>query len=250
MGLVKSKCDLCKKIYLARTKDMKKSNTHFCSMRCRTIFHNRLRFEPRKTCKRIGCSNKVSQRHSIYCSQDCSALDRRKSHNHFKNKTLNGIKLFVDQHDRIPTKREVHDLHSSAKRAFGTWNKAIVAAGFEPNPVMFSKRFMANDGHWCDSLSEKILDDWLFSRNIFHQINYPYPGKRKLTVDFKIGDYWIELFGLTGQLKKYDQQKQEKLEIAKKFHLKLIPIHLSDIFSPDKLVGKLNPILQNHTEPI
>lgn len=229
---------------------MNKSNTHFCSMRCRTIFHNRLRFEPRKTCKRIGCSNKVSQRHSIYCSQDCSALDRRKSHNHFKNKTLNGIKLFVDQHDRIPTKREVHDLHSSAKRAFGTWNKAIVAAGFEPNPVMFSKRFMANDGHWCDSLSEKILDDWLFSRNIFHQINYPYPGKRKLTVDFKIGDYWIELFGLTGQLKKYDQQKQEKLEIAKKFHLKLIPIHLSDIFSPDKLVGKLNPILQNHTEPI
>jgi len=59
-----------------------------------------------------------------------------------------------------------------------------------------------------------------------------------------------ELFGLTGQHKKYDQLKQEKLEISQKYQLKLISIYLSDIFSPDKLADKLNPILQNHTEPI
>lgn len=185
-----------------------------------------------------------------YCSQDCSALDRKKSLNHFKNKTLNGIKNFVSQHDRIPTKREVHDLHSSAKRAFGTWNKAIRAAGYEPNPVKFSKRYQAKDGHWCDSLSEKILDDWLFSRNIPHKVNFPYPGKRGLTVDFKVGDYWIELFGLSGQHKKYDQLKEEKLKISQKYHLKLISIYLSDVFSPDKLAIKLNSILQNRSEPI
>ena len=243
-------CDHCQKKYLGQKRVLKRFATHFCSIKCRTIFHNQLRFKPRKKCKRIDCDSKVSQQHSIYCSQDCSAKDRRKSPNHFKSKALVGIRQFVKEHDRIPVKREVYYFYTPAKRAFGTWNKAIKAAGYDPNPIMFSKRYQAKDGHWCDSLSEKILDDWLSLRNIPHKINFPYPGERRLTVDFRVGDYWIELFGLSGQHKRYDQLKEEKIRIAQEYRLKLISIYLSDVFSPDKLTIKLNPILQNLPQPI
>jgi hypothetical protein len=33
---------------------------------------------------------------------------------------------------------------------------------------MFAKKYLAKDEHRYDSLAEKIIDDWLFKRNIEH----------------------------------------------------------------------------------
>jgi hypothetical protein len=136
-------------------------------------------------------------------------------------------------------KIEFVSLYSRARLAFGTWNQAIIAAGFNPNPVRFANHFVANDGHKCDSLSEKIVDDWLSSQNIPHEIKVKYPWNNGMSADFKIGEYYIELFGLTGQLKRYDQLMKIKLLKIKEYNLKLISIYLSDIFPKNKLASKL-----------
>jgi hypothetical protein len=115
-------------------------------------------------------------------------------------------------------------------------------AGFDPNPVMFAKKYYTNDGHRCDSLSEKIIDDWLYARNINHEINYPYPGSCGFTTDFKIGKSWIEFFGLSGHLKKYDELKLKKIRLAKLHKLKIIEIYPEDLFPKNRLdiiLGKL-----------
>lgn len=96
-----------------------------------------------------------------------------------------------------------------AQAIFGTWNKTIEAAGFKSNPVKFSKKFITKDGHICDSFAEKIIDDWLYSKNIKHQRNVPYPNS-PYTADFLIKGKFIEFFGLSGELKEYDRIKKNE----------------------------------------
>lgn len=130
-----------------------------------------------------------------------------------------------------------------ARDIFGTWNKAIEAAGFDPNPVMFAKKYVARDGDICDSLAERIIDDYLSRRNIKHVRNYPYPGNGGFTVDFKIGDIWIEFFGLSGQLKRYDFLKRKKIKLAKDVGINLIKIYPKDLFPVGKLENKLRFVI-------
>ena len=144
------------------------------------------------------------------------------------------------KNSRIPLKREAYAYYKVARKYFGTWNNAVKAAGFEPNPVMFAKKYIAKDGDKCDSLAEKIIDDYLFRRKIKHIRNFPYPGNKGFTVDFKIGNNWVEFFGLSGQLKRYDCLKNRKLKLTRKLGINLIKIYPRDLFPVGKLSRKLN----------
>lgn len=139
-------------------------------------------------------------------------------------------------------KKDLWKLNRLTRKFFGTWNGAIKAAGYEPNPVRFAKQFTANDGHRCDSLSEKIVDDWLYARKINHEIKVKYPWNNGMSADFKVGDCWIELFGLVGQLETYDRLMKIKLEKIQQNHLKLISIYLSDLFPKNHLEDKLGAL--------
>jgi hypothetical protein len=151
---------------------------------------------------------------------------------------INQIKDFVIRKGRIPFKQEF--IHSHAARLrFGNWNNAIKAAGFKPNPVMFAKKYIAKDGDKCDSLAEKIIDDYLSKRKINHIRNFSYLGNEGFTVDFKVGDKWIEFFGLSGQLKRYDELMKRKLRLAMRNHLDLIKIYPKDLFPINHLKNKL-----------
>ena len=59
------------------------------------------------------------------------------------------------------------------------------------------------------------------------------------TVDFLVGKIWIEFFGLSGELKRYDQLKRSKIRLAKKFNLELLELYPRDLFPK----GRLNEIL-------
>lgn len=152
------------------------------------------------------------------------------------------LKDFYTQYKRIPTKRDFMPIYGSFFRNFGTWNNAIRKAGFSPNPVLFAKKYFANDGHKCDSLAEKIVDDWLTEKKIPHERSVPYLRTR-FTADFKIGDTLVEFFGLHGQLKRYDFLMKKKLKIIQKYKLKLISLYPEDIFPSINLKEKLKSVL-------
>jgi hypothetical protein len=73
---------------------------------------------------------------------------------------LERIHSFYFEHGRIPLKKELHSMYSLTRRAYGSWNKAIQIAGYEPNPVLFAHKNVALDGHICDSFSEMIIDNF------------------------------------------------------------------------------------------
>lgn len=145
---------------------------------------------------------------------------------------LDKIREFYRKHRRIPLKREFN-MYAEYKRRFGNWNKAIELAGFSPNQVIFSKKFIAQDSHKCDSFSEKIIDDWLLQKNIAHNRHVPY-GKTKMTADFAIHGVRIEFFGLAGEQQSYDAIIQRKRNYCMQHRLKLVEIY------PKDLMGKRN----------
>lgn len=155
-----------------------------------------------------------------------------------KQRIIERIKSFHKQNDRIPVKKEIYGIYKPARRFFGSWNNAIKFAGFDANPVLFAKRFVAKDGHKCDSFTEKIIDDWLHDNKIAHERNFKY-GDTKMTADFVIGDKIIlEFFGLAGVQKNYDRLITVKRNFCKDNNLSLIELYPKDIF-PNNRLGEI-----------
>lgn len=230
----------CKKKFERRVKEIFPHS--YCSRSCAVIVNNTKYPKNPGVIKRCKYCNKEFISKEKYCSRRCKDKEMIIS----KKEILKCIGKFNKENKRIPLKREFNHYHAARGR-FGTWNNAIKAAGLKPNPVMFAKKHVANDGHKCDSLAEKIIDDWLYARKINHKINASYPGNYKLTVDFVIGDYWIEFFGLSGGHKRYDELKEKKLELVKKHKIKFVAIYPKHLFPKNMLSEILAVVLNQET---
>lgn len=217
----------CRKRFYRAFRDINKEGRNFCSRSCAVKINNSRypkRKAPIKNCLYCGRTFKATGRRA-YCSRKCKDSAQVIS----KNEILAKIKEFYKREGRIPFKEEFPH-YNAAQERFGTWNKAIEAAGFEPNPVIFSKKFIAKDGHICDSFAEKIIDDWLYDRRIKHIRSVPYPKNKKLTVDFVTKNNWIEFWGLKGVIKRYDELVKQKRRLCRKYNLSLIELYPKDLF--------------------
>lgn len=228
----------CYKQFYRQPSDI--SSRNFCSHFCAATIINTDRNRQNTTfsnCKNCGAD--VLRRDHRYCSLQCYQSFTRQYWETYKPKyakedIINTIQKFIKKNERIPFKKELNKIYQPARKYFGTWNNTIKTAGFEPNPVMFANHWIAKDGHKCDSLSEKIIDDYLTRRGIVHERNYPYP-EGTYTADFKIGNKLIEFFGLAGEHEEYDRIRMIKKKIADKHKLGLIEIYPKDLFIRDRL---------------
>lgn len=226
----------CRNEIYRSVKEIQKVTQSFCSHSCSAKINNRLRasLKPVNHCSNVYCGAPIP-RYQKYCSQLHASEGRKIPEETQKRQIVAKINAFYKNHERIPAKREMYGLYKKARSAFGNWNKAIEAAGFRPNPVLFARKYIARDGHKCDSFTEKIIDDWLYERNVEHQRNVPYPQNNALTADFVIGKTWIEFFGLAGVVKKYDKLRKKKLKLASLHKIKFIGIYPKDLFPVNKL---------------
>jgi len=231
-------CQNCSKKIWRTPKELKASQTNrfFCNASCAAIFNNNLRSEalPKNFCRHPNCSKQIP-RDQLYCSQIHGTFSRKRTVESLKKEVVNKIRKFYKINKRIPVKKEMHDAYRKARDVFGTWNKAIEIAGYEPNPVMFAKRYVARDGHQCDSLAEKIVDEWFYSKGIPHERSTPYPEGYKLTCDFVVNNIFIEFFGLKGELKEYDRLVKLKRKLSRKYKFKLIELKPTHLFPKNKL---------------
>lgn len=224
----------CGKKFYRTPSQLNKSKFLYCSCRCAVIVSNKLYPRNPGVTKICAFCGKCFKSREKYCSKKCKDLGSTIP----EKLLLNQITEFVNKNGRIPYKYEIPHYHAYRGR-FGTWNKAIETAGFVPNPVMFANKHIAKDGHKCDSLAEKIIDDWLFARKIEHERSLFYPGDQGFKVDFKIKDFWVEFFGLAGDYKWYDELKKRKIKLANKYNLKLIELYPEDLFPKNKLYEKI-----------
>lgn len=128
------------------------------------------------------------------------------------------------------------------KVKWNSWFKALASSGVLPDGVITTSRgikCLAKDGHECHSLDEQQIDNWLTDHSLAHEREPIYPthpilnpnGKRRS--DWRVGDIYIEYFGLTGE-KTYDNKTDEKIMLVKLLGLTMVPIYPSDMMSLDK----------------
>ncbi len=230
--LLKCSNPKCNRIFERQPSDIRSSDV-YCSRSC-AVSVNNSKFPKkqavRRKCYYCGKEYKEYFGGEKYCSRECKNKDQVIS----REEILDQIKKFYYKNKRIPMKIESPH-YNAAQERFGSWNSAIKAAGFEPNPVVFSKKFIADDGHKCNSFAEKIIDNWLYEKKIKHEREISYPENRLLSVDFLVGNNFIEYFGLKGIIGEYDEHIKKKRKLSKKYKLSLIEIYPKDLFPVNHL---------------
>ncbi|MFH0942945.1 MAG: hypothetical protein V1810_02100, partial [Candidatus Beckwithbacteria bacterium] len=170
----------CNKRFYRQRKEINIKTRSFCSQSCRAIVNNLEKgIRGQKKCLNPDCNNQTAS-YKKFCTMKCfkNCLTNHKlfaskflsnppiSKTIYAKRVVKAIKIFVKAKKRLPYKCELNATYRPARIAFGTWNKAVQAAGFNPNQQKFTHKYLANDKHVCDSLAEKIIDDWLFARKI------------------------------------------------------------------------------------
>lgn len=205
------------------------SEHNFCSHSCAAKYSNVVRGLRReiKYCK--VCAAPI-RRNKIYCSSLCSAKD----HSLTRESLLTKLRTLAEKLSRAPTRRECAQF-STAVRIFGSWTKALTEAGLIPhrslNQRMYKRReCRSKDGHWCNSISELLIDNWLQERGIPHEKECLYPTGKYRT-DWKIGEHtFIEYFGLANDSVRYNAVIEKKRQICRETGIDLIELYPKDIF--------------------
>lgn len=133
------------------------------------------------------------------------------------------------------------------KAKYGSWFKALAETRALPNGVLITARgvrCLAQDGHACHSLDEQHIDDWLSTHGLDHEREPIYPshpvfnpaGKRR--ADWKVGDIFVEYFGLVGD-PSYEKKMDEKILLAQYLKIDMIAVYPSDLGNIDGRLGHL-----------
>ncbi|MFA6234306.1 MAG: hypothetical protein WC824_09020 [Bacteroidota bacterium] len=149
-----------------------------------------------------------------------------------KEEVLTQIHLLVDLLGHTPTcDRTSSRISGAANRFFGSWNTAMKEAGLEPNLQWSCRKHLnCRDGHFAESASEVLLDNWFHAQGISHERSKPYP-EGHYTCDFYLpdSDLWVEYFGICG-CPGYEETVEEKFRVASKHGIKLIGIRPEQIY--------------------
>lgn len=224
------------------------SHHNYCSKSCAAIANNKRypKLHPEaklKVCIKCGQLFRKSTGNRKYCSIKC----RRKAEWHTPEGLIEIIKNTVQKHGRIPARRELMGIDGACRKVFGSWNNAIITAGFQPNRSHSQRMYkrtntVALDGHLCDSVSEALIDNWFTENDIFHKKNAPYPGTNYKT-DWVIfmgrQSIFVEYFGLANDSPRYDRAIKNKQKLCQKHNIKLIEIYPQDLYPKKNLYKKL-----------
>ncbi len=222
---------------------------NYCSHSCAMIMNNK-RY-PRKnglkpilkTCRICGNQYKKSSGNKKYCSMKCRSEAKRCT----PEELLSIIKKTARKLKRAPARRELDSITKSCIKVFGSWNNAVLAAGFTPNRSHNNRMYKrsiakAQDGHLCDSISELLIDNWLYKNSIPHERNAHYPETNHRT-DWELPNrnrkIFIEYFGLTNDSPRYDRAVEEKKKLCEKHKIFLIPIYPKDLYPKNFLEDNL-----------
>ena len=229
-----------------------KSGLIFCSSSCAATVNNKKSPKRKAELKICPICKKQFKENRKYCSKECKLKALRKYN---PKELIKIIKRTTQELKRIPAKRELKEIADTCRTSFGSWNNAIIAAGFQPNRShnqrMYKRVFTkALDGHFCDSISELLIDNWLYKNKILHERDVHYPGthhKADWAIIIEKQKIFVEYFGLANDSPRYDRAVKEKKKLCEKHKISLIAIYPRDLypkgFLEENLKNKFKKIL-------
>ena len=230
------KCENCGKNFERTLKSISPHN--YCSQSCAAIINNKNRERDAETIKCKNCE-KIFKRWIVGNKKYCSRACRTEAERYRPEELIDIIQKSFKKLKRVPARREIlNGVNEACRKSFGSWNKAVLAAGFTPNRSHDDRMYKriiskAKDGHLCDSVSEVLIDDWLYKNNILHEKDAHYPDtnhKADWTIISNGNKIFIEYFGLANDSPRYDRCIKEKEVLCEKQNIPLIAIYPKDLY--------------------
>lgn len=247
------KCENCGKKFTRTPHAISPHN--YCSCSCAAIVSNGNR--PERGAKTIKCKNCgkkfkkwITNNNKKYCSKYC----RIDAEFYTVEKVLEIIKKTASRLKRTPARRELSGgVIGACVRFFGSWNKAISVASLIPNRSHDDRMYKranakAVDGHFCDSVSELLIDNWFYRNGISHERNYRYPETHHKTdwvITVKNQRVFVEYFGLVNDSPRYDKATKKKIDLCAKHKISLISIYPKDLYPKTSLEDNLKEKFKN-----
>lgn len=102
--------------------------------------------------------------------------------------------------------------------------------------MAFPPKYRCDDGHMVRSISEMVIDNWLYNSDIVHAYERKVPIKENMYCDFYInkGNCYLEFWGLED--KEYRDRKANKIKLYEKYNLKVIQLDSDDIKRLDDIL--------------
>lgn len=260
-----NKCKYCQKEILAKENDNIGSIKEkiFCDRSCSSKYNNSGRLKSEITKEKISnslknknldkiclqCQIKFHAKNikNLFCSRNCSHKYKFGDDFLTKEKLIEEINNFVITNGYVPTSKMNPCWMSMSKSYFGSWNNMIKSLGHEPHNQKYGKgSYKCKDGDIADSISEMIVDNWLYENRIDHERRKKYHNSKRNCDFWTIKDgneFWIEYFGLAGEDEQYDIAIEEKRKISKDNNLNLIEIYHYDLYPVNMLSEKLNLLI-------
>ncbi|HOY70915.1 MAG TPA: hypothetical protein PL131_06030 [Methylotenera sp.] len=119
-------------------------------------------------------------------------------------------------------------------------DKDVKQAGLRDKLDKFVATHRATDGHQVRSRAEMLIDNWLYFSGIVHAYERLLPVEEELYCDFYVpaGKVYIEFWGLENDAK-YNERKEKKKEIYKKYGFNLIELNDEHIKNLDDYLPKM-----------
>ena len=196
-------------------------------------------------------NDSASERDILKYLQDLGSLIERVPPQNFGEGTTD--LLDMQSTERVALLKLLRDKPSvkCVKAVFGSWLNALMQAGILEDGTRKTSRgiqCIAKDGHVCLSLGEKTIDDFLFLSGNPHDKEPRYP-EGNYRGDFRVGNTFIEYFGLAGDAE-YDTKTKKKIGICRKYGIALIAIYPQDLVSQKQLESKLLTPLKRQEQHI
>jgi hypothetical protein len=153
--------------------------------------------------------------------------------------------LNYEERKEILNVLQLRPTNKRVKELFNSWTEALQQSGLIGDYSLTTTRGIhtyANDGHLCLSLGERTIDDFLFEHGIKHEKESSYPNSN-FRADFKVGQIFIEYFGLVGD-PEYDKRIKEKKLICKEYKIQLISLYPQDLQNEKRLMKKLSQLIK------
>ena len=169
----------------------------------------------------------------------CGFTPTRIARNKSRSDLINDIKWLHSKLQRVPSQLDLRYFDNIAglgkyAREFGSWNNAVIEAGFKPNNDIY----YSNRGQICLSYYELLFTNMLEDFNIDFEKEQRYDcyiaTNKKYRFDYVINHnknkVFVEIFGITNN-KDYDNKTIEKIKLCEINNLTLIKIYPSDFNS-------------------
>lgn len=137
---------------------------------------------------------------------------------------------------------EIGDLFGISPSTVAEWLERI---GIERREVLFGYKesLRCSDGDRVRSTYERRVDNWLYENGIPHAYDQQLPGAN-YRCDFKVGDTYIEIWGIVGYGPYEDRMEQEKVPYYEENRLARIDLFPEDFDSKHSFTRKLGPLLK------